>query len=85
MTQRSIAAMLGVRRVGVTRAAVEFQAAGLMSYRRAHIRILNETGLEKQTCECYRFMRLQFDGLLKDVPGFLSGKSLISDKRPRSG
>jgi CRP-like cAMP-binding protein len=74
MTQESIAAMLGVRRVGVTRAAGEFQAAGLMTYRRARIHILNEAGLKKKSCECYRFMRQQFDGLLSDVPGFLSGR-----------
>jgi CRP-like cAMP-binding protein len=74
MSQESIAGMLGVQRVGVTRAAGELQAAGLMTYSRARIRILNETGLKKKSCECYRFMRQQFDGLLSDVPGFLSGK-----------
>jgi Mn-dependent DtxR family transcriptional regulator len=78
MSQESIAAMLWVRRVGITQAAGEFQAAGLMSYSRARIRMLNEAGLKKKSCECYRFMRQQFDGLLNDVPGFLSGRSRIS-------
>ncbi len=78
MSQEAIAAMLGVRRVGITQAAGEFQAAGLMTYSRARIRILNEAGLKKKSCECYRFMRQQFDGLLNDVPGFLSGRSRIS-------
>ena len=75
MSQESIAAMLGVRRVGITRAAGEFQTAGLMTYSRTRIRILNEAGLKKKSCECYRFMKQQFDGLLGDVPGFLSGGS----------
>jgi CRP-like cAMP-binding protein len=74
MSHQAIAAMLGVRRVGVTLAAQELQAAGLMSYSRARIRILNEAGLKKRSCECYRFMRRQFDGLLSDVPQFLPGK-----------
>jgi len=78
MSQADIAAMLGVRRVGITKAAGEFQAAGLMTYSRTRIRILNEAGLKQKSCECYRFMRKQFDGLLSDVPEFLSGKSRIS-------
>jgi CRP-like cAMP-binding protein len=81
MSQASIAAMLGVRRVGVTHAAGKFQAAGLMTYSRARIHILDEAGLKKKSCECYRFMRQQFDGLLRDVPGFLSGRSGISGSR----
>ena len=74
MSHQDIAAMLGVRRVGVTRAAQELQAAGLISYSRARIRILDEAGLKMKSCECYRFMRQQFDGLLSDVPQFLPGK-----------
>lgn len=78
MSQESIAGMLGVRRVAVTNAAVDFQAAGLITYRRRRIRIVNESGLKKRSCECYRFIRRQFDGLLGDVPKFLSAKSRIS-------
>ena len=74
MSHQDIAAMLGVQRVGVTRAAQELQAAGLIGYSRARIRILDEAGLEMKSCECYRFMRQQFDGLLNDVPQFLPGK-----------
>ena len=74
MPHKSIAAMLGARREGVTEAAGKLQAAGLISYRRARIQILDKPGLEKKSCECYRFIRQQFDGLLKEVPGFMSGK-----------
>ena len=74
MSQEFIAAMLGVRRVGVTEAAGKLQAAGLINYSRARIRILDEAGLKRNTCECYRFIRRQFDGLLTDVPRFLSGR-----------
>src|SRR5450755_2808941 len=72
MPQISIAAMLGVRREGITEAAGKLQAARLITYRRASISILDEAGLKKKSCECYRFIRLQFEGLLKDVPRFLS-------------
>jgi CRP-like cAMP-binding protein len=83
MPHKSIAAMLGVRREGVTEEAGKLQAAGLIAYRRAHIQILDEAGLKKKSCECYRFIRQQFDGLLKEVPGFLSGQSRISGHRTR--
>jgi CRP-like cAMP-binding protein len=81
MSQEFIAAMLGTRRVGVSEAASQLQASGSVSYRRGRIRILDEAGLKEKSCECYRFIRQQFDGLLKDVPRFLSGKkSGISGK-----
>ena len=83
ISHKSIAAMLGARREGVTEGAVKLQAAGLITYRRARIEILDKAGLKKKSCECYRFIRRQFDGLLKDVPAFLSGKPRISGYRAR--
>ena len=74
MSHKSIATMLGARREGVTEEAGKLQASGLITYRRARIQILDERGLNKKSCECYRFIRQQFDGLLREVPGFLSGK-----------
>jgi Mn-dependent DtxR family transcriptional regulator len=75
MPQESIAAMLGVRREGITEAAGKLQMAQLISYRRASISILDKAALKKRSCECYRFIKQQFDGLLSDVPSFLSGQS----------
>jgi CRP-like cAMP-binding protein len=75
MPQKSIAAMLGVRREGITEAAGKLQVARLISYRRASISILDEAALKKKSCQCYRFIRQQFDSLLSDVPRFLSGQS----------
>lgn len=83
MSHKSIATMLGVRREGVTEAAVKLQAAGLITYSRARIRIVDKAGLRKQSCECYRFIRQQFDGLLHDVPDFLPTRSRISNGRDR--
>ncbi len=75
MSQEAIAALLGTRRSGVTEAAGKLQAAGLLAYSRSRIGILDEVGLRKKSCECYRFIRKQFSALLKDVPTFLPVKS----------
>jgi CRP-like cAMP-binding protein len=53
-TQRFVAAMLGVRRVGVTEAIGELQGRELIAYTRGRVRILDRTGLEKIACGCYR-------------------------------
>jgi CRP-like cAMP-binding protein len=85
MPHKFIAGMLGARREGVSEAAAKLQAAGLITYSRARIRILDEAGLKKKSCECYRFIRRQFDGLRSDVPKFLSEKSLKAARSPAAG
>jgi CRP-like cAMP-binding protein len=69
MTQELIANMLGVRREGVTDAAGKLQAAGLIEYRRGHIKVLNRPGLEQRVCECYRVVKAEFDRLLPSLHG----------------
>jgi CRP-like cAMP-binding protein len=66
MTQELIANMLGVRREGVTGAALQLQAAGLIQYVRGHITVLDRPGLEKRTCECYQVVKKEYDRLLPD-------------------
>jgi CRP-like cAMP-binding protein len=66
MTQELIANMLGVRREGVTGAALKLQEAGLISYARGHITVLNRAGLEKRTCECYAVVKREYDRLLPE-------------------
>ncbi len=67
MTQELVASMLGVRREGITEAAGKLQSAGFISYRRGHISVLNRTGLERQTCECYTVVKKELYRLLSDV------------------
>ncbi len=67
MTQELIANMLGVRREGITEAAGNLQRAGLISYRRGHIAVLNRVGLERNTCECYAVVKKELNRLLPDV------------------
>jgi CRP-like cAMP-binding protein len=66
MTQELIANMLGVRREGVTEAALKLQVAGLISYTRGHITVLDRPGLEKRTCECYAVVKREYDRLLPE-------------------
>ena len=67
MTQELVASMLGVRREGITVAAGDLQRAGYISYRRGHIAVLNRTGLETQSCECYAVVKKELKRLLSDV------------------
>ena len=66
MTQELIANMLGVRREGVTEAALKLQKLGLISYARGRILILDRPGLEARTCECYAVVKKEYDRLLPD-------------------
>jgi CRP-like cAMP-binding protein len=66
MTQELIANMLGVRREGVTEAANKLQQAGLISYARGRITVLDRPGLEKRTCECYAVVKREYDRLLPE-------------------
>jgi CRP-like cAMP-binding protein len=64
MTQELIANMLGVRREGVTEGAMKLQHAGLIRYARGRISVLDRTGLEHRTCECYAVVKKEYDRLL---------------------
>ncbi|KWT76392.1 MULTISPECIES: Crp/Fnr family transcriptional regulator [unclassified Variovorax] len=66
MTQELIANMLGVRREGVTEAALKLQHAKLIRYSRGHIKVLDRLGLEKRTCECYAVVKNEYDRLLPE-------------------
>lgn len=53
LTHEALGDMLGVQRSAVTIAAGQLQKAGLISYSRGEISILDRPGLEAMSCECY--------------------------------
>ncbi|OGT07983.1 MAG: Crp/Fnr family transcriptional regulator [Gallionellales bacterium RIFCSPHIGHO2_02_FULL_57_16] len=63
LTQELAANMLGVRREGITEAAGRLQQAGIISYRRWRITVLDRSGLEDRACECYEVVKRESDRL----------------------
>lgn len=54
LTQDFLSDMLGVRRVGVTKAARALKDRNLIDYSRGNIDILDGKGLEAAACSCYK-------------------------------
>ncbi len=57
LTQEFVAMMLGASRSTVTVVAGMLQKAGLITYRRGRLAIVDSNGLESMSCECYRISR----------------------------
>jgi CRP-like cAMP-binding protein len=64
LTQEFVAQMLGVRRTSVSIVANTLQQAGLIKYKRGHIRLLDLDGLRDSACECYGTVKALSDRLI---------------------
>jgi len=64
VTQEFLALMLGVRRVGITKAASSLQERGLIRYHRGNITVLDRRGLKAAACGCYEADRKSYAGIL---------------------
>lgn len=64
LTHEKVANLLGVRREGVSEAAMRLQRQGLISYSRGRIKVLDRAGMESRACECYQVIKTEYDRLL---------------------
>ena len=74
VTHELLANLLGVRRESVTLIVGRLRAAGLIQSRRGTIEVLDRTGLERRSCECYFLVSKEYARLLSrpcsSPPGF---------------
>jgi CRP-like cAMP-binding protein len=61
VTHEALAAMLGVRRAGVSVAASTLEAGGLIRSERGRVIVLDRTGLTAASCDCYRVFQQMRD------------------------
>jgi len=64
MTHEYLATMLGVRRAGVTVALQVYRDGGMITYNHGTMTVLDRAALETSSCECYRFIKGEFERLL---------------------
>ena len=63
-THALIASLMGVRRVGITKAAGELQRRGIIHYVRGELTILDRRALEAEACSCYALERKTYESIL---------------------
>lgn len=64
LTQEFVAIMLGTNRATVTMSAIVLQDIGYIQYKRGHITITDREGLEDFTCDCYKIIKREYNGIL---------------------
>jgi CRP-like cAMP-binding protein len=66
ITHELLATLLGVRRAGVTGAAIDLQRCGVIRYGHGQVEIVDRAGLEAASCECYAVIKNQIDRFLRE-------------------
>ncbi len=60
-THEFLSQILGANRKSITLSALSMKEAGLISYHRGTMQVLDRPGLEKASCECYAIVKARFD------------------------
>lgn len=84
VTHERMALLLGVRREGVTQAALHLQRCGLIRYCRGQVLVMDRPGLEQRACECYATVRDEYARLLPPSP-MNDPKAMHLEPAQRSG
>ena len=67
LTQGTLAQLQGVRRESISLAAGRLQRAGLITYARGNLVVIDRAGLEARSCECYRAIKARYGAILKQA------------------
>jgi CRP-like cAMP-binding protein len=73
VTHELLSRMLGIRRASVTVTISEIEAEGLLCRGRGQLTILDRPGLEQCACDCYGFIKREYDRLIVHFPGSRAG------------
>ena len=77
VTQEGMAAMLGVRREGVTAAVGHLRNAAVVRLSRGHIDVIDLVALEQRACECHAVVKREYDRLLPPRPVVRSDRDAV--------
>ena len=77
VTQELVAAMLGVRREGVTAAVGHLRSAAVVQLSRGHIDAIDLVGLEQRACECHAVVKREYERLLPPRPVVRSDRDAV--------
>jgi len=67
MTQELLARLIEVQRNAISIVAHTLQQAGIISYSRDRIEIMNDQALQETTCECYGTVKARREQLLGEA------------------
>jgi CRP-like cAMP-binding protein len=79
LTQEFLAQMMGVQRASVSTVATALQKAGLISYRRGHIHIVDIAQVKEHACECNASLASHYDKIFGQGP---APHSLVPPRSP---
>jgi CRP-like cAMP-binding protein len=68
-THEFLSNIMGVNRTSISLAAQSMQNAGLIAYHRGRMQVLDRSGMEQASCECYAILKRRFDAFLTPPPG----------------